>query len=369
MKSINEIASLAGCSTATVSRALNGSGLVSEETRKTILKIVDECKYVPLRKHKRLRREERPSAVKCVELAFCLEPVTERFKLGGGAMDVERVEGLSPGVLLSRPNQHGDFYRMISEGVIEEAEALGVKVSLRILDSLKGAKAESLLKSGQDGVILAGLYFDGLEDFIKSSGVPLVLADIMSPSGVPQVTTDNFDGVFQAFDHLRGLGHERIGFLRGPSNLAYDERLMAYLCKMAGCGFEREPSWIYEGPNRLLEAANWCGSLFRSGRPLPSAFICSNDYLAIGVLRAASEAGISVPGDLSVVGFDDIEMAEMTTPSLSSVKVSIKEIGRESLRQMTLLLREPQDPAASPKRIRLLPSLVARKSSSKPKGV
>ncbi len=364
MKSINEIASLAGCSTATVSRALNGSGQVCDETRKAIMKVVSDCKYVPRRRHSRASSPSSAPAMKSVELAFCLEPIVESFDIGGGNMNVEAVNALPPSVIFSKPNKHGDFYRMISEGAMEEGEALGMKVSMRTIDSLEGAKAESLLKTEADGIVLAGIYMAGLDAFTSSCRKPLVLADIMNSSSAPQITTDNLDGIFQAFEHLKGLGHRKIGFLRGPSNFAYDERLTAYLCKMAENGFARRDAWIYEGPNHLLDAARWCGELFRSGAELPSSFICANDYLALGVMRAAAEAGLSVPGDISVIGFDDIEMAEMATPPLSSVKVSIKEIGRESLRQMDLLLREPG--AAPAKRIRLLPSLSARKSTARP---
>src|SRR5262249_35198742 len=159
-----------------------------------------------------------------------------------------------------------------------------------------------------------------LQQFVQSCAHPLVLVDLMVDGPAPVVTFDNFSGIAQAFDHLYALGHRKIGCVAGPREIvAYDERCTAFRYKMAEKNLHVNETWIYTGPEHVAPTQAWAAKIL--GKNRPTAFICANDWMAIAVVRAAQEAQISVPRQLSVVGFDDNEPSSLITPPLTTLRV------------------------------------------------
>src|SRR4029078_6241719 len=130
------------------------------------------------------------------------------------------------------------------------------------------------------------------------------------------VTFDNLDGISKAFDHLYALGHRRIGCVAGPQEIvASRERCTAFCYKMAEKNLPVNAAWLYAGEQHIAPTQQWALKVLEKNRP--TAFICANDWMAIGVMKAAQQLGVSVPDELSVVGFDDVDAASFITPSLT----------------------------------------------------
>jgi len=188
---------------------------------------------------------------------------------------------------------------------------------------------------------------------------------MMAGDGAVEVTTDNFEGISQSFEHVYSLGHRKIGFMVGDGSLpAYRERYLTFAYKMAEKGIKIREEWIYRGRNHVTDAAAWSMGFF-GRKDLPTAFLCTNDYCALGLLRAAIKSGIKVPQDLSIIGFDDMETSNLVTPTLSSVSVPKAEIGRCAARELIVSLKDGKRPANAPQcRIRIMPKLMKRESTA-----
>ncbi len=366
--SIIDIAKMAGCSTATVSRVLNNIGQVSDETRKAVMKAVKSAKYVPRGMNGRRKSSRESTDVRTIELVFCFDEIFEKISMGGESLDVSKITPVP--IDYSKGNQlsyGSSFYRMISEGVAEEARRCGYRTIVRCvkkenlnnLDFLSSLYDDNVL-----GLVLSGVYPSGLTEFIRSCRIPMVLADLMAGTGPVEITTDNLEGISLAFDHVYSLGHRNIGFIRGAANPAYLERYRSFVYKMSEKKLIVDNEWIYEGENHVLDVSRWCSGVLRSARR-PTAFICSNDYGALGVIRAASECGIKIPDQLSIVGFDDVDAASLVTPPLTTVRVPQYEIGRRAVKELLTTLNNGSSVSGFQCRMRLLPLLVKRESTAK----
>ncbi|HBC85394.1 MAG TPA: hypothetical protein DCZ94_00415 [Lentisphaeria bacterium] len=367
--SINDIAKMAGCSTATVSRVLNNIGQISDETRKSVMKAVKSVNYVPrgLNGKKTKAPPVSKKDGKLIELVFCFRDIVEKISMGAENLDVTKITPVPIDPEVDNQLRYGSsFYRMLSEGVIEEARRCGYKTIVRCIrkENLNNLEfINSLYEDDISGLILAGLYPDSLSEFIKSCRIPMVLADLMSGAGPVEITTDNLEGISLAFDHLYSLGHRKIGFIRSDDNPAYRERYKAFVYKTAEKGLEVKGEWTYTGENNVLAVSEWCAKVLKSGKR-PSAFICSNDYGALGVVRSASECGIKIPSQLSIVGFDDVDAASLVTPPLTTIRVPQYEIGRRAVKELMITLGNGASYSGFQCRMRLLPLLVKRESTA-----
>jgi LacI family transcriptional regulator len=145
---------------------------------------------------------------------------------------------------------------------------------------------------------------------------------------VSNIRVDYADGIRQAVQHLAALRHERIGFIAGPLRLrSAMARKDAFQASMKEIGLPVKPDFLVEGDHRL-EGGKRALKKLAELREWPTAVLCSNDMTAIGVMREAFELNIKVPQDLSVIGFDDIRMAEFLTPPLTTVQMSQSELAR-----------------------------------------
>jgi LacI family transcriptional regulator len=163
---------------------------------------------------------------------------------------------------------------------------------------------------------------------LAESGVPVVILDrIVTGIRAHFVVTDNFLGGYIASKHLIELGHRRIGYITRPIDLYHSqERMRGYRAALVEHGLPDDQSLMVKGGFRLEDGRCAALELF-DRKPAPSALFAYNDYMAIGALRAASERGIRVPKDISVIGFDDIPQAAFTIPALTTVRQPKLEMG------------------------------------------
>jgi LacI family transcriptional regulator len=173
-----------------------------------------------------------------------------------------------------------------------------------------------------------------------------VFVDVGPPRPrVSNIRIDYLNGIRQAVQHLAALRHQRIAFISGPLHLKSAEaRKQAFLGSMAEIGLEVDPELVVEGTHTIEGGIAAFGKLL-AGAKKPTAVLCSNDMTAMGVMRKAYEEGIQIPLDLSVIGIDDIRLAQFVLPALTTVQMSQAELARLAF---NALLAELQREAPSP---------------------
>jgi DNA-binding LacI/PurR family transcriptional regulator len=309
---IGDVAADAGVGVGTVSRVLNGSEQVSAATLRAVQDSIDRLGYRPSHAATALVRGT-PRTV-AVVVAHMTRPST-----------VVRVA--SALALLAE-----EGYDTIVCNVETPAE--------------RERHLETLLPAHRaDGVLAISLPLSRsqLGQFSRA-GVTLVSVDAVTP-GVPQTVIDNRAGGRLATGHLTGLGHRRIGFVgdmvfaKPPAGLGFTssaDRLRGYREALAEAGLDVEPGLIRRGPHDAAVAAEHAAQLLKAAHP-PTAIFAASDTQAIGVLAAAERLGVAVPGQLSVIGFDDIESAAFL--GLSTVRQPLARSGTEGARRLCALLR------------------------------
>ncbi len=218
-----------------------------------------------------------------------------------------------------------------------------------------------------DGLIVASSQISSAGwKWLADSPVPVVVVNA-EPSGssVPVITSDNLAGSRLAVDHLVALGHRRIGYIRGPQAFtAATPRLEGFQLACSQAGLDPSDTPIVGGEGDA-ESGRRAAVELLGHRPRVTAIACYNDLTAIGASRTIREAGLRIPGDVSVVGFDDIAAAAWVCPPLTTVAQRKAEMGRLAVDALAQALEEPgsQRPAEV---IRLMPRLVVRESSAPP---
>ncbi len=330
---IADVAADAGVGVGTVSRVLNGSDQVRESTLRTVLDSIDRLGYRPSHAAATLVRGT-PRTVALIVTHMTRPSNVVRV---ASALAVLREQGYDTIVCNVDSPQERDRH----------LEAL-----------LPTHRADGVL------AICLPLARDHLDQFARA-GVALVSVDAANP-GVPQTIIDDVEGGRRATSHLIALGHRRIGFVgdkpfsRPPAGLGFIssvDRLRGYKQALAAAGLRVEPGLIRRGPHDAGVAAEHAAQLLKSPNP-PSAIFAASDTQAIGVLAAADQLGVAVPGRLSVVGFDDIESAAFF--GLSTVRQPLSLSGAEGARRLCALLRGE---TVRPVRQELPIELMARGSS------
>lgn len=329
---IAEIARRANVSTATVSRTLNQSGPVKAATARKVWRAVTELNYVP-NSHARALVSGRSRII--------------------GVMVSDITNPFFPELLRSFEKQAAEKqYDLLVTSTDYETSRMG-------------ACLRRMLERKVDGVAMMTSEMDlGLIKELSRRGVPIVFMDVgqVGPK-MSHVAIDYGNGVRQAVDHLAGLGHRRIAFISGPLQLhSARTRRQAFLEGMRMHGVEPEKKMLREGTHTAEGGREAMAALLRLSKR-PTAVVCSNDWTAIGALNAIAAAGLRVPQDISLVGFDDIPLARYTTPPLTSVRMSASDVGTVAFRALFGLI--------SGERIegdvyQIPTELVARGSSARP---
>jgi LacI family transcriptional regulator len=333
-RTIREIATFAGVSTATVSRVVNGSGYVSEETRRNVERVVREHGYSANRS----------------------------------------ARGLSAGrtglVGVTVPLIHPAYFSVIIAGVTEALYEQDMRIVL--CPTLHEHDREvSLLERLMHGTTDCALLVlpeesSGELRTLMQFGFRFVVVDPRKriDERVPTVSAAHSAGANQATAHLLELGHRRIAVITGPGGwMATEERLRGHRAALAAAGVLPDPALVIES-NFEVAGGRTAGAYLLDLAEPPTAIFAFNDQLAIGAMQAALERGLRVPADLSIVGFDDTAEAEIVTPRLTTVHQPLAEIGRMGVSLLTRLLENQRLEALH---VELETKLVRRGSTAPPR--
>jgi LacI family transcriptional regulator len=318
---IRDVAARAGVSVATVSRVLNGKELVREETSAQVLDAARALNYVP--------------------------------NTAARSLSIRRSQTI--GIVL--PEVHGEFFSEVIRGIDVAARRAGyhILVSGSHSDLAEMLDVIDAMRGRVDGMVIMAPDVD--VDKLRDQ-VPLVLLNSTDERHAA-ISVDNFGGARAMMRHLAELGHEEIAFICGPKhNADARERSRGYRQAMRGVT-------KIEVRGNFTEASGYSAArVVLALSPRPTAIFAANDSMALGALGALAEAGVAVPREMSVVGFDDIPIARYMAPPLTTVGVDISELGR---RAFAVLLESLNHPAAQvPRPERIETKLVIRASSGPP---
>lgn len=332
--SIREVAKLAEVSVATVSRVVNRTGPVREDTRSRVQSAIERLGYVP----------------------------------HGGARSLSLRRTGHVGVVL--PDVHGEFFSEIVRGIDVAARAAGyhLLVSGSHSDLAETAEVLRALHGRIDGLVLMmPVVGSRAADWARRHlprRVPTVLLNHPALDGAHDaLRIDNRQGARLAIDHLVELGHRRIAMICGPEgNHDAEERRRGCREALAAAGLPRDATLLLPG-DFAEESGLHAGARLAVAAPRPTAIFAANDAMAIGCLAALRERGVAVPGDVSLVGFDDVPIARYVTPPLTTVSVPIAALGRLAMQR---LLAAAADPASPRHDDVLAPTLAIRGSTAPP---
>ncbi|MFF2371368.1 LacI family DNA-binding transcriptional regulator [Agromyces sp. NPDC058110] len=329
---IAEIASMAEVSVPTVSKVLNGRPGVSAETRDRVLELLSEHDYA--------RR---------------------------GASARQRV-GLVDFVIFDLSTT---WAHQLIIGAESEAARAGVGL---VVTSTHGRRAgnrhwiRQLSARRSDGIVLVVSELQaGAEAELARLNTPIVLIDSHggADSTAPIVAATNWAGGLTATEHLLSLGHRRIGIVTGPERLACSrDRLDGYRAALSRADIPFDPDLVVYGDFRVAGGEAGAERFFALD-DRPTAIFAGSDHQAHGVYLAAQRAGLSIPRDLSVVGFDDVDLCKWISPNLTTVRQPLGDMAREATR-MVLELGDPDVEVEPSRRIELATSLVVRDSTAPP---
>ena len=336
---ITRIAELAGVSTSAVSIALNGKPGVSEATRGKILTIAREIGY----RHHGL--------------------------MDTGTARIVRILGFADELMGEDMSRSPFFFKLVSD-IEREARQAGFECLFATAPISEAPKRLEKLASEDTGpgTLLLGtnLGDDLLAPLGRGPGRVVVLDALAIGAPVDSVVMNNRQGMALATRKLVELGHSRIGYGYGATRITnFTERESGFHDELRKAGLELRPedrialTSDIAGAQRDVTA--WLG---RRDGPLPTALVCENDYMAIGALRALTAAGFGVPADISVTGFDDIAESAVTTPDLTTVNVSTREIAHAGIAR---LLDAGRTPDSLPIKQIIDTRLVVRGSTAAPR--
>ncbi len=297
---IKAVAKRAKVSTATVSRTINGSDKVNPETAARVHKAISALNFVPNNNAR---------------------------ALGSGRSSLL-------GLIIS------DITNPFFPELVKAFEDIALKQGKDVLITNTDYDPERtmhcvtrMLQRKVDGVaIMTSEMDDHLTDLFRRSSIPVVFLDTGTPGpGISCVHIDYSAGVEMAMTHLTALGHQKIAFISGPLNLTSARiRYRAFMDSSVRDHLTASPSLLEEGNHRSDGGYEAMCRLLR-GKIRPTAVLCSNDLTAIGALGAIAEAGLRVPEDISIIGFDDIKLSAYTSPALTTVRLPYADIARASV--------------------------------------
>lgn len=335
---IRDVAERAGVSVASVSRVLTGAGVVAEPTRSRVLEAVEALSYVP--------------------------------HSGARSLSTSRTEVV--GVLL--PDLFGEFFSELIRGMDLACRAKGrhLIVSSSHDDAAVAAAAIRSMRGRVDGLIVLSPHLDSGELTSSLSGrLPVLLMNGGDLQGQqPSMAVDNAGGARAAVEHLLGLGRHRIAHVGGPAgNVEARQRMQGYVEAVTAAGGE---PILAQG--EFTQASGFAAtSVLLQADQKPDAIFAGNDAMAIGALLAIQEAGLRCPEDIAVVGFDDVPIAGLVRPGLTTLHIDIAGMGRRAVERLISEIdggdaSQPR-PANDAAREIITPRLVVRQSCGAPTSI
>lgn len=331
MVTIKDVARRAGVSITTVSHVINQTRTVSGPLRDQVLQAMQELGYRPNTLARGLRRGETST------------------------------------IGLVIPDNSNPYFAELARLIEDQGFNHGYSVILCNTDDnpvKERTYIEALLAKQVDGILFipTGKQTQPLAELIHPQ-VPVVVLDREAPDlDAPVVLADNVNGGLEAVRYLLALGHRRIACITGPKTLAASlGRLTGYRQALEEAGIAVQETWIQPGNFRVQGGEEAMRQLLTLDPPPTAVFAC-NDVMAIGALRAVRTAGLTVPGDISIVGYDDIEIASAVIPALTTMAQPVTEMARQAVEQLLGLIHAEGQPAARPERTLLPARLVVRDS-------
>ena len=302
MITIKDIAKLANVSQSTVSKALNDRSDVGEATKARIRQLVEEYNFTPNAFGKALKNKYTEN----IGIIFCREP---------------------------KPLSTNPFYSRVLEGIEAEIALNGYNLILHILTKSDQVQLPKMIREGQvDGVILVGIFKTEFIDLILEQNLNVVLVDPkVTMQNCSQVLIDNEQGGFLITQYLIERGHRHIGFMSGDlARWSFKLRYDGYKKALNHYGIAFDESLVVTGG--IEKGYEHVKTLIENKKI--TAVFSTNDLNAIYGYKAISEHNLKVPDDISVVGFDDIDMAKYATPPLTTVRVYKEELGSLAVRNL-----------------------------------
>ncbi|WP_019006606.1 LacI family DNA-binding transcriptional regulator [Cohnella laeviribosi] len=295
-----EIARLAGVSRSTVSRVINNYPNVPAETREKVMKVIRQYNYYP-------------------NMSAQVLAGKKTRTIGLFLIDAGHV---SSDILTN----------MLISSVIENASAYGYYVLTNIIrntqdqDAVRSVKEIFYQRRIDGGIFIGAANHEPLIEELIAEGFMIGIVDQHLPGRTePNRIVANFDndrGMELAIDYLAGLGHSKIGVINGDmKRQSGPSKYEGYLKAMAKRGFEVRPEWVLPGDFHQEAGYQAIQKLLQSASSLPTAIIAANDSVAFGAIQALHENGLSVPRDISVIGFDDHALSRMHQPPLTTIRV------------------------------------------------
>lgn len=331
---MKDVAIQAGVSAATVSYVLNGKDNVTEDTKKRVFDAISALDYVP-------DLSARSLTAGSSKLIGVVVPQTEQG---------------------SRLMFENNFYSEILGSIEYCARQSGYHVLISATDTnekyLTLAKERNL-----DGIIVIGIYPNDFYQELKKSNIPIVLVDsYCNDHYYHSLRIDDAYGSYLATKHVLEKGHRRLAFFSGEikENGVMKKRLQGFRDALEEQGILFDPAYVFEGKIDYEDGIELANRLCDSGLPA-TAVVAAADILAISAMKAFYERGLRVPDDISVMGFDDLQISKYLTPGLSTVR---QNISRKGERAMELLVNSIEDPKLT-KQEEIMPVSVMERGSVK----
>lgn len=330
---VKEIADMLKVSPATVSLVLNNRPGVSDETRQRVMKLVEEMGY-------NTNALSKPALKNNRNIRFVI------YKKHGKVMsDTPFFSALIEGI---EEEARDDGYNLIVSYVNEQENMMD---TIRIIND-----------NPSEGILLLAteMLREDIEKFLQLKHPLVILDNNLNLPGTDTVAIDNVTGVKEVIDYLTVKGHQNIGYLRSSTRIAnFNERQLGFLSGLDEAGIEMNTNYTFDLEPTLEGAYNDTKKLLSVTKDLPSALFADNDIIAFGAIKAFKEAGVRVPEDLSIIGFDDMPFCEMIEPALTTARVFKQRMGRLAVKR---LIERIEHPITERIKILIQTELIERKS-------
>ncbi|MBE6904838.1 LacI family DNA-binding transcriptional regulator [Marasmitruncus massiliensis] len=326
---IRELAKLIDVSPATISIVLNRKKGVSEETRKRVLEAIETHHYMP--------SVQKVGKTKSVLL----------MKYCKSGMFVEENQG---------------FISMIIDSIEEQLRMEHLGMTMMVAKTELKAALNAIDYSKYCGmIVIATEIMEDSYSVLQSIPIPFVVVDNTVPNyGYNSVCMNNYENVWMALQYCRECGHTEIGYLGSISDTEnFKARCKAFRMYVPEFGFHFDEKWEFRVTPTMLGAHDDFMSILEKKPELPSCFFAENDTIALGVMKAMKEEGYKIPRDISIIGFDDIPYASISSPTLTTVHVQRNIMGKQSVFQLLQLMA---DPRFNPIKTRITGRLMVRDS-------
>ena len=313
MVSMKDIAKQCNVSVASVSKALNGYPDISEETRQLILKTASEMGYLPNSSARSLK--------------------TKRSHNLGVLFVDEAMSGLTH-----------DYFNHVLESFKRTAESRGYDITFTS-GNLSGQHIsyyDHCRYRGVDGVVIACINFftEEVQQLVQSE-IPVVTIDHVFDGRIA-IVSNNIQGMEDLVTYVLQRGHRKIAYIHGRDSAVTKERMVNFYRSMERHGIPVEEDCVVQGEyTDPVAAAKATKKLLRLKNP-PTCIIYTDDYACIGGMGAIEEAGLSIPDDISVAGYDGIPMSEVVKPRLTTVRQDTEQIGKRTVRKLVALIEKPK---------------------------